>query len=438
MAIKIRQACLWVHRYSGLVMAAFLFMAGITGALLAFHQELDDVFNHKLAYVDVEPRPQLPIATLHDKVIEAYPEYKFSSMPVMLEPNKSAVFVVDRARGKRQKNKNTAPFQEVYVNPYTAEIIGSRDKEAWAFNNTMWKVFWLHRELLMGKVGNLILGIVALLWTINCFIGIYLTLPRATQSKAKAKANLSKSAVRSHNRASWFKRWLPAWKIRRKSNFFKFNYDVHQAFGLWLWVMLFVIAWSSVGFNLRSVYQPVMQAVVGLQPFEKGGRHKPDTKSDTESDNQAVAKAHDVTLKITKAQSIEYLSAQAQKVSLEHGLKVEKILGLRWVDEDKQWQMRFKTNKDIGNKGGVSSLNIDAVTGQVVKINLGHQSPTGNKINEWLNSLHMGHIGGDVVHRIYQVFLALIGIAVSALSFTGVYLWWRGNRARKTKAMRGM
>ena len=160
MAIKIRQACLWVHRYSGLVMATFLFMAGITGALLAFHQELDDVFNHKLAYVDVEPRPQLPIATLHDKVIEAYPEYKFSSMPVMLEPNKSAVFVVDRAQGKRQKNNNTASFQEVYVNPYTAEIIGSRDKEAWAFNNTMWKVFWLHRELLMGKVGNLILGAV--------------------------------------------------------------------------------------------------------------------------------------------------------------------------------------------------------------------------------------------------------------------------------------
>lgn len=51
-------------------MAIFLFIASITGALLAFHEELDD--------------------------------------------------------------KNIVPFQEVYVNPCSAEITGNCDKEAWA------------------------------------------------------------------------------------------------------------------------------------------------------------------------------------------------------------------------------------------------------------------------------------------------------------------
>ena len=70
MSVKIRQVCLWIHSYSGLTMALFLFIASITGALLAFHEELDD--------------------------------------------------------------KNIVPFQEVYVNPCSAEITGNCDKEAWA------------------------------------------------------------------------------------------------------------------------------------------------------------------------------------------------------------------------------------------------------------------------------------------------------------------
>ena len=76
--LTLRQSCLWIHRYTGLAMAAFLIIAGITGTLLAFHDELDDVFNHKLANIDAQHKPPLPIATLHDAVISAYPQYQFS------------------------------------------------------------------------------------------------------------------------------------------------------------------------------------------------------------------------------------------------------------------------------------------------------------------------------------------------------------------------
>ena len=86
-----------------------------------------------------------------------------------------------------------------------------------------------------------------------------MTFPRAAKKKKTEKKQSAKK------RASFLKRWLPAWKIRIKSNLFKLNYDLHHAFGLWLWGILFVIAWSSVGFNLQQVYRPVMQAVVGLE-----------------------------------------------------------------------------------------------------------------------------------------------------------------------------
>lgn len=412
-----RQICLWIHRYSGLVMAAFLIMAGMTGALLAFHDELDTLFNQRLAVVEQAQTPPLSIATLHDKVISHYPEYGFTTMPVAIEPDRAVVFTVDKYKG--DVKIDPAPlFQEVYINPYTADIIGARDKDEWAWRNTMWKVFWLHRELLLGDIGRLVLGVIALVWTMNCFIGFYLTFPRAVKKNQVSRQEPAKK------RASLLKRWLPAWKIRRKTNTFKLNYDVHHAFGLWLWVMLFVIAWSSVGFNLQQVYKPVMQAVVGLEEREGKGN-----KADKSS--EIVRSETDTTNLVNKANSIDYLSKQATITAQQNGLTVQQLLGIRWVEEDNQWQLRFTTNKDIGKKGGASSITVNAGDGSVERVNFAyHNASFGNKVDQWLSTLHMGHISHGAGHLAYQIFLALIGLAVAVLSGTGVYLWYKGRQQR--------
>ena len=434
-SFNLRRICLSIHRYTGLMMAGFLIMAGITGALLAFHNELDDMFNHKLAYIDKQSMPQLPIATLHDKVISTYPEYNFSSMPTSLEADKSAVFSVDRVRGQSAKNQPKAPFQEVYINPYNGDILGTRDKDEWAWRNTMWKVFWLHRDLLLGDIGKLLLGVVALIWTINCFIGFYLTFPRAVNNKKIQQKAAPKK------RASFIKRWLPAWKIRRKTNTFKLNYDLHHAFGLWLWLMLFIIAWSSVGFNLKSVYQPVMQAVVGFEGRQGKEREKDRANKADQSSAQvlpAIAPVSNETgsaalvnkAKVNKDNSIVYLTEQANIAAQKNGATVEQLLGIRWVAEEGQWQVRFKTDKDIGTHGGASSITVNAATGKVEKVNFGYQSSFGNKIDQWISTLHMGHISHGVGHLAYQIFLALLGLAVAVLSATGVYLWYKGRQQR--------
>ena len=433
-ALNMRRICLWIHRYTGLVMAGFLIIAGFTGSLLAFHDELDNVFNHQLAQIERQDAPQLPIATLHDKVVAAYPEYNFSSMPTSLKADKSAVFSVDRVRGQSAKNQPKAPFQEVYINPYNGDILGTRDKDEWAWRNTMWKVFWLHRDLLLGNFGKLLLGVIALLWTINCFIGFYLTLPRTVKKGHAAHRKTVKK------RASVLKRWLPAWKIRRKTNTFKLNYDVHHAFGLWLWLMLFVIAWSSVGFNLKSVYQPVMQAVVGLESREgkegkegkereKGKSHKLD-KSGAQVLPNVMPVINATADIVNKTNSIEYVSKQANIAAQNNGVTVQQLLGIRWVAEDSQWQMRFKTDKDIGIHSGASSITVDAATGSVVRVNFGYQSTFGTKADQWLSTLHMGHISHGVSHLAYQTFLAILGLAVAVLSGTGVYLWAKGRQQR--------
>lgn len=52
----------------------------------------------------------------------------------------------------------------------------------------------------------------------------------------------------------FWRKWKPAWGIKKR-----------RAGGLWVWAMLFVLAWSSVDFNLHEVYRPVTHALFGMR-----------------------------------------------------------------------------------------------------------------------------------------------------------------------------
>jgi len=202
-----------------------------------------------------------------------------------------------------------------------------------------------------------------------------------------------------------------------------------------LWLMLFVIAWSSVGFNLQQIYKPVMQAVVGLDS-KAGNKGKEDKLNKADKSSAPVSTEMITANIVNKANSINYLDKKANIAAQENGLTVQQLLGVRWVEEDKQWQMRFKTNQDIGKKSGASSITVNARDGSIEKINFAYQNaPFGHKADQWLSTLHMGHISHGVGHLAYQIFLALIGLAVAVLSGTGVYLWWKG-RQQRLKSLR--
>ena len=68
----------------------------------------------------------------------------------------------------------------------------------------------------------------------------------------------------------------------------------------------------------------------------------------------------------------------------------------------------------------------------------GYNSSFASKTDQWLATLHMGHISlaksEQLGHLLYQLLLVLIGLAVTTLSATGAYLWIKGRQQRlKTK-----
>ncbi len=73
------------------------------------------------------------------------------------------------------------PIDEVFVNPYSGQILGGRlwGDLSQGLANLMPFVYRLHHSLVLGTIGTWIFGVVALLWTLDCFVGAWLTFPTA-------------------------------------------------------------------------------------------------------------------------------------------------------------------------------------------------------------------------------------------------------------------
>jgi uncharacterized iron-regulated membrane protein len=229
-----RKAAIWLHRYVGLVMAVFLVVAGLTGSLLVFYRELDMALNPVLIQVRppgpdaelLEPfeinrrvRLQMPAGVRHDYVEFDRKRDEAISAWAEIEPE---------------------VWREQFIDPYSGAILGSRD---WGnlgegIGNLMPFLYRLHYSLALGDVGYWLFGGVALLWTLDCFIGAYLTFPPPAQRNGGAKK-------------LWLVRWVPAWLLRT-TKLFSFVFTWHRASGLWVWAMLLVFAWSAVGLKMRS------------------------------------------------------------------------------------------------------------------------------------------------------------------------------------------
>lgn len=107
--------------------------------------------------------------------------------------------------------------------------------------------------------GLWLLGIIAIIWTLDSFVGFYLTLPLRRRARA--------AAAGSEPARSFWQRWKPAWKLRWNAGSTKLNFDLHRAFSLWTWLVVFVLALTAFSLNLYSeVFYPVMSKVSQVTP----------------------------------------------------------------------------------------------------------------------------------------------------------------------------
>ena len=180
-------------------MTVFLVITSLTGTLLAFNTELERL----LAAVLV---PQARVRR------------------VMYVENDQARVLFAALIDPEKNRRYDLGFTEFFVGPWTGNELGRRKWGDLSQGriNLMPFIYTLHFALAIGKTGEWILGITALFWTFDCFIGFYLTLPVSKKD--------------------FWRDWKTTWSVKSGTSFTRLNFDIHRASGLWLWPMLLVFA----------------------------------------------------------------------------------------------------------------------------------------------------------------------------------------------------
>ncbi|WP_349572753.1 PepSY-associated TM helix domain-containing protein [Azotobacter salinestris] len=392
-----------IHRYVGLTMAGFLLVAGLTGSLLAWNEELEAVLSPALFRVappGPEARPLDPLV-LRARVQELHPQAFVARAPLKVEPGHSVTFRLF-ARPDASGSLPELANDQVFVNPYTGEVLGARK---WGDisqgpKNLMPFLYRLHFSLALGSVGSYLLGIVALLWTLDCFAGAYLTFPARQRNRAQRTPG-----------KGWLARWWSAWQVRWTGGSYKLNFDLHRAGGLWPWAMLFVLAWSSVAFNLSEVYDPVMETLFAHQPDGPASRNRAAPQLEPRLD-WFEARETGRRLMAREAQ------AQGFAVQWEDALTYDPRRGL--------YSYRVHSDRDLSQHWGSTQVSFDANSGALAYVWLPTGAASGDTLRTWFVSLHMAALWGLP----FRLFVCLLGLVVAMLSVTGTLIWWRKRQGR--------
>lgn len=385
----------WLHRWAGLSMAGFLILVGLTGGLLAFLPEMNHLLTPSL-YPGPHAGIQLAPTALVRSAEALVPEARATSVDLS----------VDGTATIRMEARPGAPalnFNRLLLDPVTGEELGRLDRDAppTTLNAVMPFIYRLHYALALGEIGGWILGIVALAWTIDCFVGFYLTLPLPSPTNGRG----------------YFTRWKPAWLIKLRGSFYRVNFDLHRAFGLWLFAILLLFAWSSVYFNLPSVYNGATQLVFDYEASSHGGHA-----------SYAMPPKDKKPLGWEEAQAIgERLMAEQ---ALAHGFTIERPVRLSIQRKSGLYSYGVRSSRDIGDNSGRTSISFDAYSGELRTVRLPTGQRAGNTITTWLVELHMANVFGLP----FRIFVCAFGLVIVMLSVTGVYIWWKKRAARRIAA----
>lgn len=397
-----RQVFVIIHRYIGLTLALFLMLAGVTGTFIAFYDELEKIMHPEFRLVEPQPgQPRLSPVQLAETLKEKYPDAMFNRINLHYEAEESVSFYLQPRPG----HKNGLVNDEIFVNPYTGQLLAQRkwgDISQGSINLLPF-LYRLHFSLALEKNGRLILGIVALIWTLDCFIGAYLTFP----APHRRSSFLPQS--KSH---SWLRRWWRAWKVRWQGGSSKVNFDLHRAAGLWLWAMLFVFAWSSVAFNLRDVYYPVMGAVFDKQHF---GEEIPRLPKPL------------VTPNLNANAALNIGRALMQQVSHEHAFTIHHEAKIYYDAGKGTYTYIVNSSRDVSEKSANTAVMFNANSGERLAVYLPTGEAAGDTITQWLLALHTAKVWGMPM----QVFVSAMGFGVVGLTVTGVLIWLKKRNARK-------
>lgn len=114
--------------------------------------------------------------------------------------------------------------------------------------------------------------------------------------------------------------------------------------------------------------------------------------------------------------------------AVQHGFTVRQPVALVFDQERGTYMWQVYTNHEIDDRSRryTTQVHFDADRGDLKLVLLPSGQYTGNTVSNWLYALHMANVFGLP----YRIAVCVLGLVVTMLSITGVYIWWKKRRSR--------
>ncbi|NML32685.1 PepSY-associated TM helix domain-containing protein [Paraburkholderia antibiotica] len=404
------------HFYAGLFVMPFLLVLAITGTLYCFQPQIEPLLYRQQMIVAPQAVQTLPDNALLARARAAMPaDATATTAAINRDPQRSAEFVFRLADGTQQS---------VYLNPYNGELLGTLSVE----RRFMQVDRMLHRKLLLGKPGELLMELAACWTLVMLGTGIALWWPRG------------KTGVRAALVPHFTLKGRPLWK------------NLHAVIGIWLALgaLAFVLtglpwtgswgkqfkafatatnlgapagAWG--GLPLRSV-MPGAHADHAAASKDHTGHHHADMDSmpgmvmddlplplkPWAASNAPVPSSADTALNTAQPLSLAHIVELAASLGIIDGYNIVLPNSATGV---------YTVSYFPGNPKDERTLYIDQYSGAILKdIRYGDYGAIAKAVS-YGTSLHMGRYFGVA----NQVLCALISLGLAALAVTGFVMWWK-------------
>ncbi len=231
-SVWLRKALFQVHLWTGIGLGLYVFAISVSGSAIVFRNEL---------YTSLWPGPRVVAVGSHkltheelrDAARRAYPEYRVSwiwdARQPNEAPNKAIEIWLDRNGHKKQR----------LFDPYTGQDLG--ESRPYSIQIMAW-LLDLHVNLLSGKTGRLINGVLAIFVLGLSFTGAVLWWPGV-------------------------ERWRRGLTMQSASNWKLFNWELHSVIGLWTLPIVFMFGMVGVYAGFPGPFQTLVNKIAPLDVY---------------------------------------------------------------------------------------------------------------------------------------------------------------------------
>jgi uncharacterized iron-regulated membrane protein len=380
-----RKLWLEVHAWLGLILGFFLAIFGITGSVLVFYEEIDDGLNPGIIALAGPVEGQAYFRPVDD-ILEA-------ARSVM--PNRAQIGSIVYPRHDRRAyqffyrvatdNESTPELRHVFVDPYTAEVTGTRaviERGRWFPDGFVPFMFQLHFALLAGKTGVVVVGIMGVISIISVLTGLILWWPLTGN-------------------------WRRVLTIKRNASPERLNHDVHQTFGFYTALILLAVLLSGVYMNLPDHFKAPVKLL------------SPDSRTFTDNPQSSPAAGRS---------PIGFDRALA---GVRRRYPEGRINGLRLPEgETGVYTISIRDVPGLSRFWSERRVTVDQYSGEILTV---HDPDTrtaaGDTFLDWMWPLHSGKAFGWPG----RILIFFTGLACPVLYVTGVVRWLQKRRAKKLK-----